>query len=246
MQRLLLPSALPGTRRVSEVAPVTSSSTRGVCRPSSVRHGRTPVRQGTRFPSNLVCAAAEVKAASSPSTTKQDEFYDVYLDKPLGLRFQRGKDGGAYVVKSDKQIGSTDSRIEVGDKIVKISASFGEDVWEALNFGQVMYAIKTRNGQVYMRMQKLYGDLSALEPEDLTEVEKMFRAERGGGNYGAGTKEKQAANYAAAKQREKERLELFELGLSKFKKNDIQGLSSTLRRSSRWSPRSTSATTSPA
>lgn len=127
------------------------------------------------------------------------------------------------MVKTDNKMGSTDSRIEVGDKIVKISASFGEDVWEALNFGQVMYAIKTRNGQVYLRMRKLYGDLSALEAEDLTEVEKMFRAERGGGNYGAGTKEKQAANYAAAKQREKERLELFELGLSKFRKNDIQG-----------------------
>lgn len=52
----------------------------------------------------------------------------------------------------------------------------------------------------------------------------MFRAERGGGNYGVGTKEKQAANYLAAKQREKERLELFELGLSKFKKGDIQGV----------------------
>jgi hypothetical protein len=51
----------------------------------------------------------------------------------------------------------------MGDKIVKISASFGEDVWEALNFGQVMYAIKTRNGQVYLRFQRKFGDLTALQ-----------------------------------------------------------------------------------
>ena len=28
-------------------------------------------------------------------------------------------------------------KIEVGDKIVKVSASFGGDIWEAINFGQV-------------------------------------------------------------------------------------------------------------
>jgi hypothetical protein len=50
----------------------------------------------------------------------------------------------------------------VGDKIVKVSASFGDDVWDALNFGQVMYAIKTRNGEVYMQLKKNYGDTSAL------------------------------------------------------------------------------------
>lgn len=29
------------------------------------------------------------------------------------------------------------------------------------------------------------------QEEELTETEKMFKAERGGGNYGAGTKEMQ-------------------------------------------------------
>jgi hypothetical protein len=59
----------------------------------------------------------------------------------------------------------------------------------------------------------------------MTEAERLFKLERGGGNYGAGTKEMQAANYLAAKQREKERMELFEVALSKFKKNDIKGVS---------------------
>ena len=37
------------------------------------------------------------------------------------------------------------------------------DVWDAENYGQTVYAIRTRNGQVYLRLQKNYGDMSALE-----------------------------------------------------------------------------------
>lgn len=35
------------------------------------------------------------------------------LQKPLGIRFTRGGDGGAYVVRSDSKIGSTDPQVEV-------------------------------------------------------------------------------------------------------------------------------------
>ena len=52
-------------------------------------------------------------------------------------------------------------RAQPGDQIIAISASFGTDVWEAKNFGQVMYAIKTRNGQVYMKLKRNFGDLSS-------------------------------------------------------------------------------------
>jgi hypothetical protein len=37
----------------------------------------------------------------------------VDLPKPLGLRFARGNDGGAYVVANDPKLGNTDPRIEV-------------------------------------------------------------------------------------------------------------------------------------
>lgn len=50
-----------------------------------------------------------------------------------------------------------------GDKIVKISASFGTDVWEAQNYGQIMYAIRTRNGTVYLKLKRNFGDMSALK-----------------------------------------------------------------------------------
>lgn len=52
--------------------------------------------------------------------------------------------------------------MQVGDKIVQVSASFGTDIWEAQNFGQVMYAIKTRNGDVFLKMKRNYGDTSGL------------------------------------------------------------------------------------
>lgn len=53
--------------------------------------------------------------------------------------------------------------LQPGDKIVKISASFGTDVWEAQNYGQIMYAIRTRNGTVYMKLKRNFGDMSALK-----------------------------------------------------------------------------------
>lgn len=58
--------------------------------------------------------------------------------------------------------GHARARAQVGDKIEAVSASFGTDVWEAKNFGQVMYAIKTRNGDVYLKFQRMFGDTSAL------------------------------------------------------------------------------------
>ena len=52
--------------------------------------------------------------------------------------------------------------MQVGDKIAQVSASFGTDIWDAQNFGQVMYAIKTRNGDVYLKMKRNYGDTKGL------------------------------------------------------------------------------------
>ena len=37
----------------------------------------------------------------------------VNLPKPLGVRFTRGNDGGAYVVRTDAKLGSIDPQIEV-------------------------------------------------------------------------------------------------------------------------------------
>ncbi len=40
----------------------------------------------------------------------------VYLDKPLGLRFARGNDGGAYIIGINSRIGNVDDRIQVSSR----------------------------------------------------------------------------------------------------------------------------------
>ena len=40
-------------------------------------------------------------------------YMQLTLPKPLGIRFTRGGDGGAYVVRSDAKAGNTDPQVEV-------------------------------------------------------------------------------------------------------------------------------------
>lgn len=60
----------------------------------------------------------------------------------------------------------------------------------------------------------------------MTAAQKQWQNERRGGNYGVGTKEMQAKNYQNRKETERTRRELFDVALSKFRKNDIQGVCS--------------------
>ena len=174
-------------------------------------------------PAISVAASAEAStAAGQTAAAGKEEYYEVYLSKPLGIKFARGKDGGAYISVNDAKLGNTSNDITPGDKVVKVSASFGSDVWDALNFGQVIYAIKTRNGEVYMKLKKNFGDMSQLEQEDVSESERMFRNERSGGNYGAGTKEMQERNYIARKEEERKRRELFDDALAKFRAGNVE------------------------
>lgn len=172
--------------------------------------------------------AAEVKSEdaqtenSSDDTLGKGEIYEVELVKPLGLRFARGSDGGAYVKRSDPNLGSTDSNIQPGDKILKVSASFGTDIWEAINYGHVMYSIKTRNGQVYLQLRSNGGDTSIMQEAE-TESSKQFKQERSGGDYGEGTREMQTKNYISKKENERKRREMFDDALEKFAKKDIEG-----------------------
>ncbi|WIA37077.1 hypothetical protein OEZ86_014050 [Tetradesmus obliquus] len=183
--------------------------------------GSTPARPVAVQRAVLV-RAAQTKVAGAAAATGTEEFIEVDLPKPLGLKFARGADGGAYVVTNDPKLGNTDPRIQPGDKIVKISASFGTDVWDAQNYGQIMYAIRTRSGTVYMMIKSNKGDMSALQEEEMDPAQRMAKTERAGGNYGAGTKELQARNYVSRKEQERKRRELFDDALVKFNAGEIE------------------------
>lgn len=53
-------------------------------------------------------------------------------------------------------------------------------------------------------------------------MERLMKEERGGGNYGAGTKEMQQRNYVKTKEAERARRELFDDALAKFKKGEVE------------------------
>lgn len=61
-----------------------------------------------------------------------------------------------------------------------------------------------------------------------SEAEANFKRERAGGNYGGGTKELQLMNFRKRQEQDKKRNGLFESGLDKFYKKDIQGVSDLL------------------
>lgn len=144
---------------------------------------------------------------------KVGESYEVNVEKPIGMSFARGNDGRAYIIKCDPKKGNLDERCEVGDKMTAISASFGDEVWEAENYGQIMYAIRTRNGGLFFRFEKRDGDLGFLEQDN---SDKNFKSERNGGNYGVGTREVQMRNYIASKENERGRMEVFNNGLDDY------------------------------
>lgn len=150
---------------------------------------------------------------------KVGDEYEVNLDKPIGVSFARGNDGRAYIIKLDPRKGNLDERMEVGDVMTEISASFGDDVWKAQNFGQIMYAIRTRNGGLFFQFEKRDGDMSFLEMDN---SDLDFKKERRGGNYGAGTREVQMKNYITSKENERKRNEVFNTGLDDYKSGNYE------------------------
>jgi len=160
-------------------------------------------------------AGATQKPRSLTVVAAKGDVYEKTIPKPIELKFQRGNDGGAYVVfvPSDPKYDD----FKVGDKIEAVSASFGDEIWGAESYGQVMYAIKNRNGDIYLKMTDMDGDISALEQN---EKSSAFKNERAGGNYGAGTKEQQMNNYSKKRELENQRLDMFDEAIELYNSKD--------------------------
>lgn len=159
----------------------------------------------------MIVKAANSKSSETSSSDKQQkegeheyEEYEVVLEKPYGLKFVKGRDGGTYIdaiapgLSADKT-----GMFTVGDKVLATSAVFGDDVWPAAGYGQTMYAIRQRVGPLYMKMQKRYGKTDY--GGDLTEKE-IIRAERNAGFISNRVREIQRQNYQR-KMEQKERRE---------------------------------------
>ncbi|KAH9318544.1 hypothetical protein KI387_020313, partial [Taxus chinensis] len=88
---------------------------------------------------------------------KAEEEYEVELDKPYGLRFYKGSDGGTYIDAIAPGCSAAKTEMfSVGDKVISTSAVFGTEIWPAAEYGRTMYTIRQRVGPLYMKMQKRY------------------------------------------------------------------------------------------
>jgi tetratricopeptide (TPR) repeat protein len=98
-----------------------------------------------------------------------------------------------------------------------VSASFGNEKWKAESYQQVMMAIKTRVGPVYMKILSRGGNTDVFTMKD---ERSDYDRERSGGNYGAGTAAEMEKRYTENKVAERSRKELFNDGVSNFKAGD--------------------------
>lgn len=154
-----------------------------------------------------VVAHAEIEAGQE---------FEVEQPKPIGVTWTRCADGAIYASRLDK---NADPRIQLGDKLLRVSASFGDEIWPAESYGQTMMAIRTRVGAIYMQILSRGGNTDVLEQKT---VRSEFQKERSGGNYGAGTAEEQSERYAAQKSTERDRIKLFDSGITHFKAGEYK------------------------
>lgn len=87
------------------------------------------------------------------------EEYEVTIEKPYGLKFTKGRDGGTYVEAIQPGAAADlTGQFEVGDKVLATSSVFGEEIWPAAGYGQTMYCIRQRIGPLYMKMERRFGE----------------------------------------------------------------------------------------
>lgn len=84
------------------------------------------------------------KAQAAVGTT-----YEIKQPKPIGISFK--EKGGEIIV--DRVDRNADPKVSVGDKLVAVSASFGGEIWPAKNYQQTMFAVSTRIGLVYLKLE---------------------------------------------------------------------------------------------
>ncbi|XP_078436548.1 protein containing PDZ domain, a K-box domain, and a TPR region [Wolffia australiana] len=164
-----------------------------------------------------------LRASSQPSDQPpakeeegvQFEEYEVEIDKPYGLKFAKGRDGGTYI-DAIAPGGAADQtgKFAVGDRVISTSAVFGTEVWPAAEYGRTMYTIRQRIGPLLMRMERRFGKID--DGGELTERE-IIRAERNAGFISSRIREIQLTNYVRKKEQKEARENDLQEGLKLYK-----------------------------
>ncbi|CAN6196990.1 unnamed protein product [Urochloa humidicola] len=143
------------------------------------------------------------------------EEYEVTIEKPYGLKFSKGRDGGTYI-QAIFPGGAAErtGQFTVGDKVLATSSVFGDEIWPAAGYGQTMYCIRQRIGPLYMKMERRFGQWDGAG--ELTEKE-IIRAERNSGVVSGRVREIQLQNYQRKMEQKMQREEDLRTGLRLYK-----------------------------
>ncbi|KAJ1287911.1 hypothetical protein BS78_02G047000 [Paspalum vaginatum] len=213
--------------------PLLSSPARLLPRASNARLAALPpflggrgVRLLPRMASAAVVvrASSEAKAEAEAGTTegapaaeegRPYEEYEVTIEKPYGLKFSKGRDGGTYI-QAIFPGGAAErtGQFTVGDKVLATSSVFGDEIWPAAGYGQTMYCIRQRIGPLYMKMERRFGEWDGAG--ELTEKE-IIRAERNSGVVSGRVREIQLQNYQRKMEQKMQREEDLRTGLRLYK-----------------------------
>ncbi|CAN6181385.1 unnamed protein product [Urochloa humidicola] len=170
-------------------------------------------------------AKAEAEAETKPAAEggngggeveeRPYEEYEVTIEKPYGLKFAKGRDGGTYI-QAIFPGGAAErtGQFTVGDKVLATSSVFGEEIWPAAGYGQTMYCIRQRIGPLYMKMERRFGQWDGAG--ELTEKE-IIRAERNSGVVSGRVREIQLQNYQRKMEQKMQREEDLRTGLRLYK-----------------------------
>ncbi|KAI5064056.1 hypothetical protein GOP47_0020726 [Adiantum capillus-veneris] len=158
-------------------------------------------------------SAATNNSSNSSSTPSKYEVYEVELEKPIGLKFYKGQDGGVYI-DAIAPGGNADKtkQITPGDKVLFTSAVFGTEMWPAAAYGQTMYTIRQRIGTLLLKMERRFG-----EREDAAVSRDVLAAERNAGAIGERIREIQIQNYMRKVELQKQREEDLDAGLKLYR-----------------------------
>ncbi|MCO5564090.1 hypothetical protein L7F22_017746 [Adiantum nelumboides] len=160
--------------------------------------------------SKLRAISATTNSSSTPS---KYELYEVELEKPIGLKFYKGQDGGVYI-DAIAPGGNADKtkQFTPGDKVLYTSAVFGTEMWPAAAYGQTMYKIRQRIGTLALKMERRFG-----EREDAAVSRDVLSAERNAGVIGERIREIQIQNYMRKMELKKQREDDLDAGLKLYK-----------------------------
>ncbi|MQM11779.1 hypothetical protein Taro_044690 [Colocasia esculenta] len=200
------PRAKPTKQSLSFLC-VSAHSTSRLTLSSPDHHPFTGVAGGQAAARPLALAVRVSSSGTEPQPSKSgggedaggqgagegEEEYEVELEKPYGLRFFKGRDGGTYIDAIAPGGAADKTRLfTVGDRVIATSAVFGTEIWPAAEYGRTMYTIRQRIGPLLMKMEKRYGKLD--DGGELTEKE-IIRAERNSGFISNRVREIQLQNY---------------------------------------------------